>query len=124
MGCKTTGLVNLSRNHILAENVHIASSFSRRLKGLIGKACLPPEEAMIILPCNSVHTFFMRFPIDVIFVDKNAVIIHIIEKLKPYKFSPIIKGSYLVIELAAGRIAETGTAVGDQLQLNLMGEIS
>ena len=64
-------ILNLTRNAILAEKAIIADSFFRRLQGLLGQDSLASGAGLILKPCDSIHTFFMRFPIDAAFVDKN-----------------------------------------------------
>lgn len=110
-------LVNKANESILANNVEIAGDFIKRLKGLMGRPGLNEGEAMLLYPCSSIHTFFMNFPIDAIFIDRNAVVLKTIENMKPYKISPVIKNSYMVIELPAGCLSSTGTTVGQHLEI-------
>lgn len=95
----------------------MADSFKKRLKGLIGDPGLKYGEALILVPCKSIHTCFMTFCIDVIFASKEMVILHTMENVSPFKFSPLIAHSHMVIELPAGRLAATGARAGHQLQL-------
>jgi len=111
-------LVNLSNQTVLADKIELADSFFKRLNGLIGRPGLNKGEALILFPCNAVHTFFMRFSIDVIFLDQEAVVLEVVENLKPYKFSPIIMKTKFVVELSAGHIATTGTVKGHRLQIS------
>ena len=110
-------LVNLTNGTVLAHRIEVANSFKKRLRGLIGRSALKQGEAMVLLPCKSVHTCFMKFPIDVVFVNKEDVVIRVIESLKPFMFSPIIPHSHIVFELPAGRLAATGTMEGHRLQI-------
>ncbi|OPY55963.1 MAG: hypothetical protein A4E55_02283 [Pelotomaculum sp. PtaU1.Bin035] len=109
-------LVNLTNETILADHIEVASSFNKRLKGLIGRSSLNHGEALILLPCNSIHTFFMNFPIDILFIDKEMVVLQAIKNIRPFRFSPVIHRSHMVIELPAGRLAATGAGVGHHLQ--------
>jgi len=109
-------LVNSSNGIVLASHVEVAKSFIKRLKGLIGRRGLEKGEALILLPCNCIHTCFMSFPIDILFIDREMSVLHIMENIKPFRFSPIITRSYLVAELPAGSLADTGTSPGDSLQ--------
>jgi hypothetical protein len=117
-------LLNLTSGAVLADQIEVASSFRQRLKGLIGRPCLNSGEALILLPCQSIHTCFMRFPIDVVFVDREGVVLRTLEMMKPYRFSPVIAHSHLVVELPGGRLADTGTMTGDHLQLLIKEEAS
>ncbi len=110
-------LVNTSKNNCLANNVLVADSFFLRLKGLLGKKQLDPEIALVIKPGNSIHTFFMQFDIDVLFLDKQFNVIAILEQLKPFRVSPIFFKSSIVVELAPGKAKALNVSLGDNLQL-------
>lgn len=112
-------LVNLTNGTVLADHIEVASNFKKRLKGLIGRLGLNQGEAFILLPCNSIHTCFMNFSIDVLFVDKEAVVLQSLENMRPFRFSPVISRSYMVVELPSGHIAATGTGTGHRLQLKV-----
>ncbi len=86
-----------------------------RMKGLLGRHALKQGEGLIIRPCQSVHMFFMRFSIDVIFVDKVNIVVGLCPNLRPFNLSPIFWKSACAIELPAGTIERTSTAVGDQI---------
>ena len=110
-------LINQTKNTILAQDVFIANTPFKRIKGLLGRKVFLSGQAIILEPCNSVHTFFMRFPIDILFVDKNYKVIQAIPKFNPNRISRIYWHSSKVIELPAGRLVLTNTQVKDQLQL-------
>jgi hypothetical protein len=110
-------LINQTKNVVLAQDVFMAQSFFERLKGLLGRKFLNPGQAIILDPCNSVHTFFMCFPIDVLFVDKDYKVLKILSGFSPNKISAVYWGSSKVIELPAGRVNQTNTQAQDQLQL-------
>ncbi len=76
---------------------------------------LPDGSGLVIVPCNSIHMFFMRYPLDVIFLDKSGVVIFTYHGIKPWRVGRIVKGARTAIELPAGTIARTGTEVGDTL---------
>ncbi len=108
-------LINQTKNTILAEEVYFADTPAKRIKGLLGRKNFASKEALIIKPCNSVHTFFMRFPIDLLFINKNNQVIKLIPNLAPFRLSPICVSSCFVVELPAGVIEDTLTSQGDQL---------
>ncbi len=108
---------NLTRNCLLAESAKEANTFVSRLIGLVGRKSLNEKEGLIILKSSSIHTFFMRFSIDVIFFNKEQKIIKIISNLQPYRISPWIWNAYGVIELSAGKIFETKTQKGDNIKI-------
>jgi uncharacterized protein len=92
----------------------IAERFHERLVGLLGRRFLPPGEGILIRPASSVHTFFMRFPIDVVFLDKRGVVIGIRNNVPPWR-AAFARRARSVLELAAGESARAGIQVGDEL---------
>jgi uncharacterized protein len=110
-------LINQTKNTVLAEDLLISGSFFQRIKGLLGRKSLLSGQAMILSPCNSVHTFFMHFDIDVLFVDKNYRVIKAIAALKPNRITATYWQSCRVIELPAGKLNFTNTLASDQLRL-------
>ncbi len=109
-------IINLTKNTVLAENAVIADDPLSRTKGLLGKKALLPQEALVLKPCNSIHTFFMRFPIDVLFVDRELKVVAAISSLKPNRLSRIYFSAKYAIELPIGVIASTRTSPGDILR--------
>lgn len=109
--------LNITRNSVLTENLYIADSFIKRFKGLMGRAHLYEDESLLVVPCNSIHTFFMKFQIDVIFLDKDNIVLHVIEKMKKNKVSRIIKGAKKVLEMPMGSIQKSLTAPGDRIEI-------
>lgn len=110
-------LINLTAGTLLANQIEVAGTFKKRLKGLLGRSGLQEGEAMVITPCSSVHTFFMKFPIDVLFVDKDFTVLRALENMAPNRVSPVVARSRMAVELFAGRIAASKTRAGDRLQL-------
>ena len=100
----------------MAENIVFADTPLKRLKGLLGKMSLPDGEALIIKPCNCVHTLFMRFPIDVLFLDKDNKVVKALRQLTPFKLSGLYWSSQIVVELPCGKLKSTQTQDGDSLQ--------
>ena len=103
------------RDTVLAEDIEIADSFWGRLKGLLGRMLLPAGTGLLLKPCNSIHSCFMKFDFDVVFINNNLKIVHIIEKMCPFRISPVIQQAQMALELPAGTISITGTEIGDQL---------
>ncbi|MCU0651423.1 MAG: DUF192 domain-containing protein [Candidatus Omnitrophica bacterium] len=110
-------IINQSKNTLLADKAVIACTPLARMRGLLGRAELKLGEALILKPCNSVHTFFMRFAIDVLFLDKNNRVNKIISVMKPFCISGIYLRSHSAIELPAGMIKSSLTTQGDTLLL-------
>ncbi|MCL4440784.1 MAG: DUF192 domain-containing protein [Firmicutes bacterium] len=108
--------LNLTCNTLLAQNVETAFSFPSRLQGLLGRPELLPGQGMLLKPCRSIHTFFMRFAIDVVFTDKEGEIIYLAPNLKPFKATPVIRGACMALELPSGTLSRTGTKKGDLIK--------
>lgn len=106
---------NTTKNVILADNVTLAQTVLARLKGLLFRKEFRNGEALIIKPCNSIHTFFMRFPIDVIFIDSNDKIVKIRKEIKPFRATPVYFKSKFVIEFPSGTVEVTNTTESDIL---------
>jgi uncharacterized protein len=107
---------NASVNTIVADRVGVAASHSSRAVGLLARSGLEPGEALWIVPSRGVHTFGMRFPIDVIALDEGGTIVDCIADLKPWRIRLPRRGTAGVLELAAGTLAATGTQVGHRIQ--------
>jgi len=110
-------IINQSKTTILAEEALSADTFLRRMVGLLSSSRpLKPGQALIIKPCSCVHTFFMRFTIDCLFVDKQKKVIKSLPNLIPFRITPLFLSSQLVVELPAGTITSTSTQEGDILE--------
>jgi uncharacterized membrane protein (UPF0127 family) len=110
-------IINQSKNCILAEEAVIAESFFRRCKGLLGKKALPTGQALVLRPCNSVHTFFMRFPIDVAFIGKDNKVVKIIPSIPPFRLTPIYFKAHFAIEFPAGTLGAANLKEQDEIEL-------
>ncbi|MEW5738626.1 MAG: DUF192 domain-containing protein [Myxococcota bacterium] len=110
-------VTNLTRNTLLADRAARADSFLSRFKGLMGVAALPLGEGLQIEPCTSIHTFFMRIPIDALFLDKDLTVVDICHALPPWRVSRVYFGARSVLELPAGTAAASQTQPGDRLAM-------
>jgi len=110
------GTLTLRREdgRIVCEHVKIADTYMTRTVGLLGRKTLPRGEGVVLRPSFSIHTFFMRFPIDLIFLDQDLVAIKLAENLRPFRTSSC-RGAREVVELAAGECARRGLSVGDRV---------
>lgn len=106
---------NDTRGTQLADRAWAARGFWPRLVGLLGRSQLEPGEGLLIEPCSSVHTAFMRFTIDVIYIDREGVVVKLAPGMRPFRMSMVMRGARSVVELPSGTIEETGTSAGDQL---------
>ncbi len=110
-------VVNTTRNNTLAERCELANTFASRFRGLMGRAALEPGQALLIYPESSIHMFFMRFPIDVLFLDNDDRVVALREAMLPNRSFASKWGARSTLELPAHIISATGTQVGDQLAL-------
>lgn len=111
---------NLTRGTDLGERVRRADNPWSRFVGLMGRKRLPEGEGLQIVPCSSVHMFFMRFPLDILYVDKAGRVVKAVSDLRPWRLSAA-RGAKSVIELPVGTIARSGTHAGDELALEPVG---
>ncbi|MCA1596793.1 MAG: DUF192 domain-containing protein [Chloroflexi bacterium] len=88
-----------------------------RAFGLMGRRGLPPGGGLIIRPCSSVTTAFMRFHIDVVFVGRDNVVCHVMPAMVPWRVSKFVRGARFVVELPAGTAAASNTETGDTLAI-------
>jgi uncharacterized protein len=101
----------------VAARVEVAGSFLRRGLGLMFRRELPPGHGLMITPCNSIHMFFMRFPLDVAFVDRDGRVLRILHGIRPWRVSSIVRGARSALELPAGTLAAAGVEPGTVLRL-------
>ena len=100
----------------VCERCLLAETPLTRMKGLLGRRDLPQGEGIFIRPTSSIHMFFMRFPIDAVWVDRELRVVGVSPEVAPWKIAAC-KGAKGVFELSAGEAARRGVAVGDQLVL-------
>ncbi len=105
-----------SDGRVVCERCAVADSFVTRLRGLLGRRELPRDEGLLISPSSSIHTWFMRFPIDAVFLDRDLGVVGVAADVHPWRFA-WRKGARQVLELAAGEAAARGIDVGDRLRL-------
>jgi uncharacterized membrane protein (UPF0127 family) len=113
----TVRVLNVTQGTILTERCGEARNFFARGKGLMGHPGLAPGEGLLINPCSSVHSFFMRFPIDVVFADRAHKVVGLTSVMPPNRPFAGAWGAHYVVELPAGTISATGTRVGDSLRV-------
>ena len=109
--------VNRQTGKVLATDVRVADNLFTRMKGLLGKKELPQGQALWIKPCFSVHTFFMKFAIDVIFLNKKNQIIASVSNLSPNRMTRLYPQSFSVLELPPGTIVAMNSEIGDIIEI-------
>jgi uncharacterized membrane protein (UPF0127 family) len=110
-------VTNLTRGSEVATRVRRADRAWSRMVGLLGRRSLAEDEGLILTPCTSVHTFFMLFPIDLLYLDREHVVVKAVRALRPFRLSACLRGGHSTLELPAGAIEASGTQVGDRLAL-------
>ncbi len=110
---------NRTRGGTLAANVQLADTPRSRRIGLLKHKTLEPGEGLWIYPTQAIHTFGMKFPIDVAFLDGGLRVKRVYHRLVPYRLTSLVWGARSALELASGSLASTGTMVGDELQFSL-----
>ncbi len=108
---------NVTRNAELASRADVADTSEKRRTGLLKHTRLEPGDGLWIVPCESVHTFFMRFAIDLLYLDKAKRVRKIRHSVAPWRVSACLK-AHSVLELPAGTLAGTETAVGDEVVIS------
>lgn len=102
-------------NKLIIGRAGKADNFFSRFMGLMFKKGMDSDQGLLITPCNQVHTFNMRFDIDVVFLDKKDEVVHIEHSMKRGKVSKIIKNAHSVLELCSGTAKNCGINIGDKL---------
>ncbi len=111
---------NRTRNTVLGTSVDLADTSATRRTGLLKHTSLAKGEGLWIVPCESVHTFFMKFPIDLVYIDRRHKVRKVRSAVPPWRLSACLP-AHSVLELPAGTAQETGTQVGDELELEKLG---
>ena len=108
-------VTNRSRQAVLVQAGRVATTPWTRLVGLLGRTGLEPGEGLLLRGEQAIHTIGMRFPIDVVYLDRHARVLRAIDSLGPLRFGPFLRKSRDVLELPAGTLVATGTREGDEL---------
>jgi uncharacterized membrane protein (UPF0127 family) len=109
-------LIDDRTQRLVARRVEVADTRRARRRGLLGRDGLDADAAMVLTPCLAVHTAFLRFPIDVVFVDGEGRALRLVLELQPWRMAASVRARS-VIELAAGRLKACGVEPGDRLYL-------
>ena len=109
-------MLGFADGRTLCEKCIVADNPLTRLRGLLGRRELAAGEGLLLRPSSSIHTWFMRFAIDVVFLDRELRVLRVVESLRPWHFAGC-RGAHAVLELAAGAAASRAVSVGDRLRL-------
>ena len=108
-------LYNVNKDNLVLENIKLANGFLQKFKGLMGQKSLHKSEGLMLLSCNSIHTCFMRFPIDVVFLNINHEVIAMKKGVRPWRMVNFVKKAYITLEMTEGTIEYKNIELGDLL---------
>ena len=120
MTARRVRIVDLAKGTVVAEAAEVADSFWARGRGLLGRSPLRQGQALVIVPCGSVHTIGMTYPIDVLHVGQDGRVLKVIQDLRPHRLGPLVWGSRLAVELPAGTAERPGIKRGDAIELQAL----
>jgi uncharacterized membrane protein (UPF0127 family) len=106
--------LRIGDGRVLCERCFVADSAVARMRGLLGRSGLESGEGLLLRPASSVHTFFMRFPIDVVFLGRDGEVLKVAERVPAWR-TAAARGAKAVVELPAGEAARRALRVGDRL---------
>ena len=109
---------NQTKNTIIASDAKTANSFFSQAVGLIGRKPISSREGLLLPRCRCIHMCFMRFPIDVIFIDRQNMVVGLVKEIKPFHISPYFSKAQTAIEIAAGRIVQSKTEIADKITIS------
>jgi len=110
-------IIDETRGTVVAQDVRLAEGVWSRFWGLMGRKALPNDAGLLLKPSSSIHTAFMRFPIDIVFLDRSLQVVKVVPEMKPFRVSVAFGGAHSALELNAGAAAKAGVETGDQLAL-------
>ena len=114
---RTLYRLETSDGALIADRVAVANTLGSRALGLMFRSQLDPGSGLVIKPCSSIHMFFMRFPIDVAFVDAEGLVVRAYHAIKPWRVSSVVRGAKAAIELEPGALAKAGVERGNRLRM-------
>jgi uncharacterized membrane protein (UPF0127 family) len=110
-------LISETKGTVVAEDVRLADGIWSRFWGLMGRKNLPEGAGLLLKPSSSIHTAFMRFAIDVVFLDRSLRVVKVAPNLRPFRATFAIRGGHSALELNAGEAAKADVEAGDQLAM-------
>jgi uncharacterized membrane protein (UPF0127 family) len=110
--------VNATRGTVMGERIRVAETGLTRIVGLLGETGLTPGDGLLILPSSGVHTWGMRFAIDVVVLDNDWRIIAVQPEMRPFRMTRLYWKAAGVLELPPGTVKDTSTSVGDELEFS------
>jgi uncharacterized membrane protein (UPF0127 family) len=111
-------VTNTDRGTMLGEAIEVAVTAAQRVKGLLGRECLADGQGLLFKGTSSLHTFFMQFPIDILYIDKQGEVLKTARNVKPFKVVMAPWRAHYALELPVGAIANSSTRVGDHVRFD------
>ncbi|HEU4759524.1 MAG TPA: DUF192 domain-containing protein [Dehalococcoidia bacterium] len=108
-------VLNETKGTVVAEQARVADSLWSRLLGLMGRGSLPEGQGLLLRPSNSIHTAFMRFAIDVVFLDRQLRVVKVVPAMRPFRVALAFGGAHSALELPARAASQARVEPGDQL---------
>ena len=112
---RTLCVFNRNRESFLALHVAPADTWRMRMQGLLGRSRLAPDDGLWLVSCSSIHSIGMRFAVDLIYLDSENRVIHLVEEFRPFRISPFRKQCAGILELRTRTIYSSNTQIGDEL---------
>lgn len=116
---QTLYVLNRTQNTVVVGEGAVASNLWERFRGLMGKRALPEGYGLYFPKESAIHTFGMKIPIDVVYLDRAGIVLRVTEAMPPARVGPLVRGARDVLELPIGTLARTQTRVGDQLEIHI-----
>ena len=110
-------IINETKGTVVAEDVRFADGIWSRFWGLMGRKSIPGDSGLLLRPSSSIHTAFMRFPLDIVFLDRQLRVVKIVAGMKPFRATIAFSGAHSALELNAGMAGRAEVQAGDQLAL-------
>ena len=109
-------LMNARTGEVVASDVEVADTREKRRRGLLGRPSMNPSSALILLPCFSIHTAFMQFPIDAVFANREGIVVRVVRNMRPWRIAVSFRAR-AVVEFAGGSLGPRDMRDGDRLYL-------
>lgn len=112
---RTVKILNTTRRSVLGTRILVAETWWGRLRGFLGRPAPDPGQGLMLIPCRGVHMYWMKFPLDVVFLDPSGIVVRTYPGLEPGARTPYHREAEYAIELPVGTLEATGTQVGDKI---------
>ena len=115
---KSCRLRESNSGRVVLKRLEVGQGVWQRSVGLIGRASLAPDSGLWLEPCNGVHTWFMRYAIDVVYLDRTGIVLHVAANVRPWRLCLPMKGCRSILELPSGAAERIGILVGSRYEID------